>query len=277
VPKLCSGDEDCPVGSHCTDDLASGGGNVCYRVDYSREKLLDLNEWELNEALGVGGTPTDTDIVNYFVSPGPFAFLHGSSYGPIDWNGNGQTTESSVQVDIDNDNGTPNNLLLTANDWETVNGLFKYLNFKFQCTSAFVRDEGGASLAQSESSTNPSELGLSYAREHHILFPAAVATLVLNPECANPRLKSHIPNVRQLALLGSPSFDVNQIELASLSAPGARTLAVGIENVNGDGVPDLLLQLPPGAGSSPRVRLTGWLKNSRAFVAEAENPGRCSR
>src|SRR5262249_42652127 len=37
----CSTDSDCPAGAHCTDDLGSGGGNVCYRVDYSSEKLLD--------------------------------------------------------------------------------------------------------------------------------------------------------------------------------------------------------------------------------------------
>jgi len=278
TPRHCSSDEDCSFGSHCTDDLGSGGGNVCYRVDYSHEKLLDLNEWDLNETVGVGGAPTDTDLVDYFVSPGPFAFLHGPGYGPIDWNGNGQLTETSVQVDIDNDNGTPNNNLLTANDWEMANGLFKYLNFKFQCTSAFVRDEGGSGLAQSESSINPTELGLSYARDHHIRYPATAASLVLNPEFANPTLKSTTPDVIQLALLGSRDFDVSQVDLTSLRAHGVRTQAIGVKDVNGDGIPDLLLKLPKfDFGLAPRIRLIGWLRNSRAFVAEAETIGAQAR
>jgi hypothetical protein len=283
VPKVCSGDEDCPSGSHCTDDLGGfGAGNVCYRVDYSREKLLDLNERDLDETLGVGGRPTDTDLVNYIVDvPGLFAFLQGSSYGPIDWNGNGQATESSVQVDIDNDNGTPNNILLTADDWETVNGLFKNLNFKFQCSSAFVRDEGGASSAQLESSTSTTELGLSYAREHHIRYPLATVSLVPNPATARANLKQPGPDTTDLALLGAPNLDVSQVDLASLSADGARPFAVSVEDVNNDGIPDLVLQLRKSDIRLPwystRVHLTGWLKNSRSFVGETEWAVDCQR
>src|SRR5215831_4534756 len=33
VPRHCNNDQDCLFGSHCTDDLGSGGGNICYRVD----------------------------------------------------------------------------------------------------------------------------------------------------------------------------------------------------------------------------------------------------
>ena len=45
-----------------------------------------------------------------------------------------------------------------------------------------------------------------------------------------------------------------------------------VVDVNHDGIPDLLLKFPSAdVYLSPhvtRVRLTGWLKNSRAFVSE---------
>src|SRR5262249_2867930 len=37
TPRTCTVDSDCPIGVHCTNDLGgTGGGNVCYRLDYSR-------------------------------------------------------------------------------------------------------------------------------------------------------------------------------------------------------------------------------------------------
>src|SRR5262249_29472001 len=198
---------------------------VCYRIDYSREKLLDLNEASLNETLGVGGSAMDTDLVKYFVPVHGFVFpLAVPSYGPIDWNGNGDATETSVQVDLDNDNGTPNMTLLTANDWEVVNGLFKYLNFKFQCTTAFAQDSGAGSAALVGSSTSIGELGLAYAREHHILYPPAAVSLVLNPAFSFSNLRPPAADTAQLALLGSANFDVTQVEQESLSLHGARPI-----------------------------------------------------
>ena len=83
----------------------------------------------------------------------------------------------------------------------------------------------------------------------------------------------------QMALLGSSSFDVSQIEPTSLSFHGARPSDISIQDVNNDGIPDLLLQFRnPDVRLSPsatRVRVTGWLENSRAYVGESELSSGC--
>ena len=278
TPRICNTDTDCPVGSHCTDDLGgASGGNVCYRADYSREKLLDLNEFSLNEPLGVDGPLGDIDIVRYYAFGN---LLSGPSVGPIDWNGDGNAMEANEQVDLDN-SGAANETLFTANDWEIAKGEFSNFNFKFQCTTAFAAGAGEAVLAQVQSSSITAELGLNYAREHHILHPPAAVSLLSNLACLNGSVAAAPPGTLQMALAGSASLDVNQVELSSLSFHGARPANITVEDVNNDGIPDLLLQFrrsevrwPPNAA---RVRLTGWLKNSRSFVGEAELSIGCPR
>ena len=274
APLGCGVDSDCPAGSHCTDDLGgSAGGNVCYRVDYSSENLLNLDEGNLNETLGIGGATGDTDIVSYCSNS--TCGLAGPSYGPVDWNNNA-AIEAFVQVDIDgNPLGTPNRILSTTSDWDK-------LNFKFQCTTAFASDGAGApatgELVQSSSTT--SEPGSKEAREHHVLYPPAVASLLVNPACSNPGWERSKPGTAQLALLGSANFDVTQVDLPSLSLHGAHPVAIAVEDVNNDGIPDLLLEFHGAdAQISPRathLRLNGWLKNSRTFVVETEMADGCS-
>jgi hypothetical protein len=202
TPRHCDTDNDCPSGSRCTDDLTGiGGGNVCYRVDYSREKLLDLNELSLNETLGVGGPTGDTDIVTYCANEVGCTLKGASNGSPIDWNNDGNATETNAQGDIDNDNGTPNTILLTGNDWEIANGVFTNLNFNFQCTTAFAQDLGVGVVGQVQSSITTPELGHRQARELHILYPPAAVSLLFNPSRSNPRLKPPTPGVMQVALL----------------------------------------------------------------------------
>ena len=269
----CNVDTDCPSGSHCTDDLGgAGGGNVCYRVDYSREKLLDLNESALNETLGVGSSAGDTDIVVY-CGAGVGCSLTGPSHGPIDWNNDGNATETNVAADIENNGGEP--ALLTANDWEIANGFFQNLNFKFQCTTAFASDSGEAGvLGQVQTSVSTTELGLKHAQEHHILYPPATVSLMPNLACSNPSVAAAPPGILQIAVLGSPRLDVNQVELSSLTFHGARPTNISVQDVNNDGISDLLVQFRGSevrlAPNATRFRLTGWLKNSRTFVGEAE-------
>jgi hypothetical protein len=233
--------------------------------------LLDLNEGSLDETVGVAGVATDTDIVTFFADSSIF---HAPSFGAIDWNGNGEATEPNVQVDLDNDSGTPNTMLLTANDWEVANGALKYLNFKFQCTSAFAKGSGAPATGDLvESSVTTPEPGHRYAREHHVLYPPAAASVLFEPACSNPGLKPRAAGTVQLALLGSAAFDANQVDLNSLSLHGAHPASITVSDVNNDGIPDLLLEFQGSeVHVSPRathVRLTGWLKNSRSFVGEA--------
>src|SRR5208283_2046693 len=186
VPMRCQVDGDCPAGTHCTDDFGPGdGGNVCYRSDYSREKLLDLDEAMLNEPLGVAGPAGDTDIIVY-CAHGVGCSLMGPGNGPIDWNNDGNATEPDVQGDIDN-NGSPNNLLETGNDWELTAGALENLNFKFQCTTAFKADSGESSHASVPSSFATVERSLKDAREKHTLHPDFAAEIAISPSCSQAR------------------------------------------------------------------------------------------
>jgi len=271
----CSTDSDCPAGGHCTDDLGGpGGGNVCYRVDYSGQKLLDLNEVSLNETLGVGGSAGDTDIVQYCASAVGCS-LSGPSNGPIDWNNNGDAMETNAAGDIDNDDNNPDRTLLTANDWEISNGAFENFNFKFQCTTAFAADSGaGAAADQVQSSSTPSELGSKYAREHHILYPPRNVKISVNPACSSRLIAPGPLGTFKVALLGATDFDVNQVDPESLSFHGAKPVNVSVGDANRDGIPDLIAEFPNGTVRlSPRAThgtLTGWLKNSRAFFGSDE-------
>jgi hypothetical protein len=274
MPIGCVVDPDCPFGSYCTDDLGGiGGGNVCYRIDYSREKLLDLNEASLNETLGVGGPPGDTDIVFYFAS-GAAGTLNGPSHGPIDWNNDGNATEANVQSDTDGDNVLTNSntytTLFTGNDWEIANGVFVNLDFR----AAFADVNDGAGLNSVLASTGTNEPSLRLAWDRHSLYPPANAALALNTSCWNRQFAAP-PGIVQVVLLGLAEFDVNQIEPSSLNLHGARPTAIFIEDVNGDGIPDVLLQFRGGdvhlSTNVTGVRLIGWLKNSRRFVAEAKS------
>jgi len=78
----------------------------------------------------------------------------------------------------------------------------------------------------------------------------------------------------QVALLGSSTFDVNQVELSSLNLHRAHPVNISVQDINNDGVPDLLLgfrgaevRLSPQA---THARIVGWFKNSRSFVGEAQ-------
>ena len=269
--QSCKVDGDCPTGSRCTDDLDAFGGNICYRVDYSREKLLDLNEENLDETLGVQGPVTDTDIIDYFSAS---SFQTGPSNGTrIDWNSDG-AIENMVQADLDNDSGSPTMLLFTGDDWETVNGAFVNLNFKFQCTTAFLSVSGEAGSNTIASSVASREPGTKYAREHHFLYPPRVLAIQLNPSCSSHGFQSSAQRRMQVVLPGSARVDASKVDFESLNLHGARPLSIAIRDVNNDGIPDLLAEFAAEdvrlSSRAIRIRLTGWMNNSQAFVGEAD-------
>jgi hypothetical protein len=143
-------------------------------------------------------------------------------------------------------------------------GVFINLNFQFQCSAAFENDAGAAASV--------SERGLNWAREKHVLFPSMSVEMVISPGCSEKEIGANPAATTKVALLGSERFDVNQVDVTSLHFHGARPIDVSFADVNDDGIPDLLLEfLSADVHLSPhatRVRMTGWLKNSRAFTGE---------
>lgn len=80
-----------------------GGGPLTARIDYSRQALPTLVESDLSEAAGIGDGTDRT----FFACPGSNV-LGGSAIGntAIDWNCDGDTTDTNVSVDLNLDRFT---------------------------------------------------------------------------------------------------------------------------------------------------------------------------
>jgi streptogramin lyase len=85
-----------------------------YRVDYSDVQLPDLNESSLNEAAGVQDAAHPTDIT--YANTDGFCATPVPAYGPVDWNGDGNTTDTSVTSDLNCDQ-VSNEILRGSDDW----------------------------------------------------------------------------------------------------------------------------------------------------------------
>jgi hypothetical protein len=98
---------------------ATPGSNVIagYRVDYSDVQLPDLNESDLDETVGVQDTAHPTDIT--YSCADPFCSTPVSALGPVDWNGNGNTTDTHAQSDV-NDDGGAGEVLHGFDDWAWI-------------------------------------------------------------------------------------------------------------------------------------------------------------
>ena len=138
----------------CETDADCGGdggmclpNGFCVRLDYSRQTLPAggntpgaLVENNLNEPAGLGsGT---ADLFTYKVDNGGVCRIPWSvapTTGPVDWDGNGDLTEGSVQADIDALAGTacdanPKDILTGYTDWPDLSGI--PFDYAFQCRSS---------------------------------------------------------------------------------------------------------------------------------------------
>lgn len=89
--------------------------------DYSNAALNSLNEAALDETVGVGAAASGVAVKHWLPAAGgsPAAFVtvaDGSK--PIDWNGNGKTTEKAVSFDVNNDGST--GTLTPYDDWKNL-------------------------------------------------------------------------------------------------------------------------------------------------------------
>jgi hypothetical protein len=85
-----------------------------YRLDYSDTQLPDLDERNLDETVGLQDTAHPTDIS---FSDGIDSYIPAS--GPVDWNQNGETTDTGLRINLDDD---PFNLTVLhgADDWAWI-------------------------------------------------------------------------------------------------------------------------------------------------------------
>jgi len=138
VPISCRVNADCPGEAICASFT-----HGCTRIDYSRQALPDLNELSLNEILGIGAGTNDITTYN---CPDTTPVFGGAS-GPIDWNCNGDASETNVIADINADgefNYFP--FLMTGHrDW---GNLFLH----FQCTAGGNDNAPAPHLSQQEPS-----------------------------------------------------------------------------------------------------------------------------
>jgi hypothetical protein len=111
----------CRVSADCPAEAICGSfGHVCTRIDYSRQALPTLDEASLDESAGIGAGTNDITIYN---CP-DFTPLLAPAAGPIDWNCNGDFTDTRVEADINGDGHY--GPFVGHRDWGS-------LNFHFQC------------------------------------------------------------------------------------------------------------------------------------------------
>ena len=275
------------VGIPAADQVGSSVPNpLLTRLDYSTQVLptgtatpglLDENG-KLDEAAGLGSGSSDL----FFFTDATCNFQQGPTQGPVDWDGDGIAGDhSAVTADLNPADDFSHPCGYTTNeqfyghvDWPP-NAPPRSFTYGFQCTSP-----GSEDGAPARSHASPSryfvggELTAGMARAAHVLYPIRPVQIVIQPGCGSTE-RAIAPGQRgtiQVALLGAENLDVRQVDPASLHFHGAVPLGTSIRDVNGDKIPDLMLEfrasdvhLLPGAA---HARITGWMNNSQAFVGE---------
>jgi hypothetical protein len=257
-----------PVGGNTPGALTEGG--------------ISLNEPGLNEPAGLGsGT---ADLTSFDDGACNFGFQ--PSDGPLDYDGDGNTTGTNVSVDL-NRQDHPNVMACPSGVTETLNGHTDWgpalgqsiFTYKFQCTP-FAADQPLKNAAQNQPAAGASparawtqnELTAEMAAQAHALYPARPVKIVFRPGCSSKAVAPGQAGVVGVSVRGEADFDVSEIETSSLRLHGAKALNVSTQSVDGAAKPALYatfdmkdLKMHPDAAT---VRLTGWLKNSQFFIGE---------
>lgn len=278
--KACSLDSDCGNDALCTDTAlgAPFPAKACFRVDYSRQLLpaggntpgaLD-ETGNLDETAGLGSGNSDitffTDAkCNYQIVP---------SNGPLDFDGDGSATSTHVIADLipgwwaqffGPEVGCPTGIYTTVggfDDWAALTEKMDDIEAQNSLNASAPRD-----VAR--------EVDLPTLKERHVLYPLRQASIVIHPGCslASAPLAPGQPGTVAVAILGSASFDVTQIDPSSLRLHGAAPLNASVADVNADEQPDMVATFDLSqihlSSRATTVRLNGWMKSSQRFSASA--------
>jgi hypothetical protein len=250
------------------------------RLDYSTQVLPTvpisdsvpgvLDEAGLDETVPFGLTSGNSDL---------FTFADGAcirhpawpTQGPVDWDGNhifGDNSSAMADLDPESDGdvcGQPTALHRGHVDWGPAPGqsIFRY---GFQCAPSSDNPLG---------STLPvaiAELSADEARRAHVLYPTRAVQIIVQPGCAAKAIAPGQRGTATVALLGARDFDVSKVDTESLHFHGARPLRTVVRDVNGDGFPDLVIELSLAdirlRPEAKKARLEGWLKSSQRFIGE---------
>jgi FG-GAP repeat len=267
--KACYRDKDCGPAALCTGI----NHKFCTRYDYSDQLLPTggptpgvLDELgQLSEPAGLGsGRPN-----LFFYSDGNCLQQVAPSDGPVDWNGDGDTTGTGLTVDLD------------FRWWSIVlsigtcpSGVYVPLKGHDDWADLSALQERPLTVHSWKSSQRPErhELTLDEAKARHILHPPRPVTVLAPSACSSSALAAR-PSTITLHLLGADDLDVSEIDISSLKLHGVAPETVSVVDVDGDGRPDLVLTFPTAFmklhPNAKRVTLTGFLKNSQSFWGHA--------
>ncbi|HKF22614.1 MAG TPA: choice-of-anchor D domain-containing protein [Candidatus Angelobacter sp.] len=278
--KSCSLDQDCGDGALCTDTAlgAPFPAKACFRLDYSRQLLpaagntpgaLDENG-NLDETAGLGSGNSDITFFTDAACNGQIV----PSNGPLDFDGDGSATNTHATADL-----IPSWWLVIQQSVGFCHtGIYSKLGGfdDWAALTGKIDDiETQNSLDMSAQRDHAQEVDIPTLKDKHVLYPLRQVAIAIHPGCGLPSapIAPGQPGSVTVAVLGSASLDVTQIDPQSLRLHGVVPMNTSIADVNGDGLPDLVatfdlsqIHLSPQATT---VRLSGWFTSSQRFFASA--------
>jgi probable HAF family extracellular repeat protein len=231
------------------------------RIDYSEQVLPTggntpgalTESGQLNEPAGLGSGNADV----FTFDDGTCNFRVAATNGPVDWDGNGIPDNTNATADLNTQDHpalactVTNQVLKGHEDWSLI------------LASLQAHPDG---FPESAHPQVPAEAGTASLMKEHALYPILeVGARLRQAPVGGLAVGGH----KTLVLRGSSSFDATQVDPNSVRIFGRRPNLITTSDVNADGAPDLVLEVPANLRISPSrldVVATGWLKNSQAFI-----------
>jgi len=125
------------------------------------------------------------------------------------------------------------------------------------------------------SAIEANELTFQEAFAQRIIYPQKKVGISVLDDSSRPNRSTTLSQYHTMTvtLLGSDDLNVKEVETSSLRFGGAPPMQIQMQDINGDGKPDLTLTFDQAIMKlNPRTNsafLSGWLKNSQEIVAQS--------